>query len=80
MHVNIGIKDRDLQIDIMNQMRYFMPHILTFSTSSPFWWGQKTGFNSYRSIIFEDLPRTGIPERFDSSLEYDQYVKTLIKS
>ena len=79
MHVHIGIKDRDLQIDIMNQMRYFMPHILTFSTSSPFWWGQKTGFKSYRSIIFEDLPRTGIPERFDSSLEYDQYVKTLIK-
>ena len=79
MHVHIGIKDRDLQIDIMNQMRYFMPHILTLSTSSPFWWGRNTGFKSYRSIVFEDLPRTGIPERFDSSAEYDQYIKTLIK-
>ena len=79
MHVHIGIKDRDLQIDIMNQMRYFMPHILTLSTSSPFWWGQNTGFKSYRSIVFEDLPRTGTPERFDSSAEYDQYIKTLIK-
>jgi len=66
MHVHIGIKDRDLRIDIMNQMRYFMPHILTLSTSSPFWWGQKTGFKSYRSIVFEDLPRTGIPEMFNS--------------
>ena len=46
MHVHIGIKDRDLQIDIMNQMRYFMPHILTLSTSSPFWWGKNTGFKS----------------------------------
>ena len=79
MHVHIGIKDRDLQIDIMNQMRYFMPHILTLSTSSPFWWGQKTGFKSYRSIVFEDLPRTGIPERFESSVEYDHYIETLIK-
>jgi len=79
MHVHIGIKDRDLQIDIMNQMRYFMPHILTLSTSSPFWWGQNTGFKSYRSIVFEDLPRTGTPERFDSSAEYDHYIKTLIK-
>jgi len=78
MHVHIGIKDRDLRIDIMNQMRYFMPHILTLSTSSPFWWGQKTGFKSYRSIVFEDLPRTGIPEMFNSSVEYDQYVNTLI--
>ncbi len=79
MHVHIGIKDRDLRIDIMNQMRYFMPHILTLSTSSPFWWGQKTGFKSYRSIVFEDLPRTGIPEMFNSSVEYDQYINTLIK-
>ena len=56
-----------------------MPHILTLSTSSPFWWGQKTGFKSYRSIVFEDLPRTGIPEMFNSSVEYDQYINTLIK-
>ena len=79
MHIHIGIKDRDLRIDIMNQMRYFMPHILALSTSSPFWWGQKTGFKSYRSIVFEDLPRTGIPERFDSYVEYEQYIHTLIK-
>ena len=69
MHVHIGIKDRDLRIEIMNQIRYFMPDILTLSTSSPFWWGQKTGFKSYRIIVFEDLPRTGIPEMFNSSVE-----------
>ena len=79
MHVHIGIKDPDLRIDIMNQMRYFVPHILSLSTSSPFWWGRKTGFKSYRSIVFEDLPRTGIPELFNSSVEYDQYIDTLIK-
>ena len=53
MHVHIGIKDLDLRIDIMNQMRYFMPHILALSTSSPFWQGNITGFKSFRSIIFE---------------------------
>lgn len=79
MHIHIGIENRDLQIDIMNQMSYFMPHILTLSTSSPFWRGENTGFKSYRSIVFEDLPRTGIPERFGSSQEYDAYVETLIK-
>ena len=78
MHVHIGIEDRDLQIDIMNQMSYFMPHVLTLSTSSPYWKGQNTGFKSYRSIVFEDLPRTGIPERFGSAAEYDQYVRTLV--
>ncbi|HIL27482.1 MAG TPA: hypothetical protein EYG21_08915, partial [Nitrospinaceae bacterium] len=38
------------------------------STSSPFWWGQKTGFKSYRSIVFEDLPRTGIQVTLTSRL------------
>ena len=80
MHIHIGIDDRDLRIDIMNQMRYFMPHILSFSTSSPFWRGEKTGFKSYRSIVFEDLPRTGTPEYFDSASAYDKYVDTLISS
>ena len=79
MHVHIGIKSKDLRIDIMNQMRYFMPHILALSSSSPFWQGNLTGFKSFRSIIFEDLPRTGIPEVFSSYKEYDSYVKTLIK-
>jgi carboxylate-amine ligase len=80
MHVHIGIKDPDLRIDVMNQMAYFMPHILTLSTSSPFWLGQNTGLKSYRSIVFEDLPRTGPPEYFSSAQEYDRYVQTLIKT
>ena len=80
MHVHIGVSDRNLQIDVMNQMRYFLPHILCLSTSSPFWLGEQTGFKSYRSIIFEDLPRTGIPENFDSYMNYESYVKTLVDS
>ncbi|MEE9166489.1 MAG: carboxylate-amine ligase [Candidatus Neomarinimicrobiota bacterium] len=78
MHIHVGIPNKDLQIDIMNQIRYFLPHILTLSTSSPFWRGHNTGFKSYRSIVFEDLPRTGIPETFNSALDYEQYVNTLI--
>ena len=80
MHVHIGIKDEDLRIDVMNQMRYFIPHIMALSSSSPFWQGTETGFKSFRSIIFEDLPRTGVPEVFRSYQEYDRYIKTLIKS
>lgn len=80
MHVHVGIPDRNLQIDIMNQMAYFMPHLLALSSSSPFWFGRNTGLKSYRSIIFEDLPRTGVPEQFSSAMEYDQYVHTLIKT
>ena len=80
MHVHVGIPDRELRIDIMNQMRYFMPHILTLSTSSPFWLGNDTGLKSYRSVVFEDLPRTGLPEYFESADAYDSYIDTLIST
>jgi carboxylate-amine ligase len=80
MHVHIGIEDKELMIDVMNQSRYFLPHILALSTSSPFWHGRETGLKSYRSIIFEDLPRTGLPPTFDSWADYQSFADTLIKT
>ena len=80
MHIHIGFgtepQQRDLMIDIQNQLRYFLPHILSLTTSSPFWEGQDTGLKSYRSIIFENLPRTGIPPVFSSYDEYQSIVDT----
>ena len=83
VHVGFGHKDdpelKDLMIEIMNQARYFVPHLLALSTSSPFWHGQNTGLKSYRSIIFEMMPRTGIPHSFSSWAEYKTYENTLAK-
>jgi len=78
MHVHIGIEDRELLIDVMNQLRYFLPHILALSTSSPFWHGRDTGLKSYRSVVFENLPRTGIPQQFESYASYRSYADTLL--
>ncbi len=80
MHVHIGFgtepEQLDLLIDIQNQLRYFLPHILTLSTSSPFWHGHPTGLKSYRSIIFENLPRTGIPPTFSSFSDFNEMIET----
>ena len=78
MHVHIGIEDRELLIDVMNQIRYFLPHLLALSTSSPFWHGRDTGLKSYRSVVFESLPRTGIPQQFSAYASYRHYVDTLL--
>jgi carboxylate-amine ligase len=78
MHVHIGIEDRELLIEVMNQMRYFLPHLLALSTSSPFWHGRDTGLKSYRSVVFESLPRTGIPPVFSTYSDYKGYLGTLL--
>jgi carboxylate-amine ligase len=77
MHVHVGIDDDELRIDLMNQMSYFLPHLLALSCSSPFWLGQDTGLKSYRLTIFDALPRTGVPERFESWAEYERHVAIL---
>ena len=79
-HVHIGIEDQEFLIDAMNVVRYFMPHVLCLSTSSPFWIGQDTGLKSYRSIIFRNFPRTGIPPLFNSYTDFVRYRDTLVKT
>ncbi|MGH6816913.1 MAG: carboxylate-amine ligase [Hyphomicrobiaceae bacterium] len=78
MHVHVGIEDDDLRIDLMNQARYFLPHLLTLSTSSPFWEGKDTGLKSYRLAVMHELPRTGMPGRFAGWSEYRRTVGVLI--
>ncbi len=78
MHTHVGIENAELRIDLMNQMTYFLPHLLSLSTSSPFWEGEDTGLKSYRLTVFDALPRTGLPEQFASYGEYERHVQVLI--
>ena len=80
LHVHVGVADRERQIHIMNASRYFLPHVLALSTSSPFWVGHNTGLKSYRSEIFKQFPRTDIPDHFDSYPGFLRYVDLLIKT
>ncbi len=80
MHVHVAIEDPDDRIDLMNQIRYFLPHMLMLSTSSPFWQGEDTGLKSYRLSIFHELPRTGLPQRFESYGEYQRTVDVLVRA
>ncbi|MEZ4312079.1 MAG: glutamate-cysteine ligase family protein, partial [Polyangiaceae bacterium] len=76
----VGIKDRDVAMAMANQIRYFLPHILALSTSSPFWLGRSSGLKSLRSEIFKRFPRTGIPSPFRSYAEFQRYVDLLVKT
>ncbi|WP_417668079.1 carboxylate-amine ligase [Roseibium sp.] len=78
MHVHVGIEDAALRFDLFSQIPYFLPHLLALSTSSPFWQGRNTGLKSYRIGVFNELPRTGLPDRFESEASYRQTVDMLV--
>ena len=78
MHVHVGIPDQDQRIDLVNQLTYFLPHLLAMSTSSPFWQGEDTGLASYRLTVFDNLPRTGLPPRLSGWGEFERSVQVLV--
>ena len=80
MHVHVCVDDEDLRIDLMNQVLYFLPHLLALSTSSPYWHGQDTGLKSYRTVVFRALPRTGMPDEFHSWADYQRHIDTLVST
>lgn len=79
-HIHIGIEDRDFMIEAMNVSRYLLPHVLALSTSSPFWQARRTGLKSYRSIVFRNFPRTGVPPILGSYSDYEELLGVLVNT
>ncbi len=76
-HIHVGIEDPEFRIDCLNAARYILPHLLCLSTSSPFWLGRNTGLHSYRSIVFKNFPRTGVPRILHGWSDFTDLVDTL---
>src|SRR6185312_12368299 len=79
LHIHVAAPDRTSTIELLNEARYFLPHLLALSTSSPFWQGRDTGLKSYRTTVFRRFPRSGIPDQFNSWSEYEEYLETLVQ-
>ena len=80
MHVHVGLDDDQLRIDLMSQAAYFLPHLLALSTSSPFWRGEQTGLKSYRLAVFDELPRVGLPESFETWGEFQRHLDIMVQA
>lgn len=80
MHVHVGLDDDELRVDVMNQLAYFVPHLLAMSCSSPFWEGEDSGLQSFRLMLLSSLPRTGLPERFESFGEFRRHLDAMVRN
>jgi len=78
LHVHVGVENKEVAVEVMNEARYFLPHLLALSTSSPFWLGRSSGLKSSRAMIFRRFPRTGIPPQFESAAALSRFTDTLI--
>lgn len=80
MHVHVQLPDPEKRMAVMRAMLPHLPLFIALSASSPFWASHKTGLKGYRLAAYSELPRTGLPELFESRRDYDEYVGALQRS
>ncbi len=80
LHVHIGIESQAMAVELMNQLRTWIPHLLALSSNSPFWAGRLTGIKSYRTAIWKPFPRSGIPPTFPLVDDFNAYIQTLVRT
>ena len=80
MHVHVEFPDPSRRVDVMTRMLPYVPVFIALSTSSPFWQGRLTGLKGYRLAAYDELPRTGLPELFESNAAYEAYVDAMVTS
>lgn len=80
MHVHVQLPDSEKRFAVMRAMIPWLPLFIALSASSPFWGSHKTGLKGYRLAAYSELPRTGLPELFESRQAYDDYVDALKRS
>jgi carboxylate-amine ligase len=80
LHVHVAVPPDVDRVRLMNRAMPWLPLFLALSTSSPFWNGERTGLLSYRQAIYDEWPRTGIPDFFEDQAQYDAFAALLAQN
>ena len=80
IHVHIGVDDVDKVLPIVNALAVYLPHLQALSASSPFWAGERTGYASNRSLVFQQLPTAGLPWPLANWSEYESYLDDMVRT
>ena len=79
-HVHIGFEDSNKALKAYNYSIYYLPLFLALSASSVFYDNVNTGIHSYRTKIFDRLPKASIPEYFDTIDEMKELYEFLYET
>ena len=70
LHVHVGVDSGDKAVMICDRIMRHLPTLLALSASSPYWEGEATGLQSFRSKVMESLPTAGLPPLMRNWSEY----------
>jgi carboxylate-amine ligase len=80
LHVHVGVDDADRATWVANELRWHLAPMLALSANSPFWNGFDTGLASARAVVFENLPNTGVPTRFEGFDDWRRFERRMVET
>jgi len=80
IHVHVGVDDVNKVFPIINALAVYLPHLQALSASSPFWAGERTGYASNRSLVFQQLPTAGLPWPLQDWSEFEGYLDDMVRT
>ncbi|MGV9248395.1 carboxylate-amine ligase [Streptomyces sp. NPDC003710] len=80
MHVHVAVPGRQAGVEVLNRIRMWLPTLTAMSANSPLWEGHDTGFASWRTLIFDRWPVSGVPPYFADEADYERRVRRLLSA
>ncbi|MEU0333904.1 glutamate--cysteine ligase [Streptomyces sp. NPDC006193] len=80
MHVHVAVPDRRVGVAVLNRLRVWLPTLTAMAANSPLWEEHDTGFASWRTVVFDRWPVSGIPPHFADEKDYDARVRRLVET
>ncbi|HZF87830.1 glutamate--cysteine ligase [Streptomyces sp.] len=80
MHVHVAVPSRRTGVEVLNRLRPWLPTLTAMGANSPLWDGHDTGFASWRTIVFDRWPVSGIPPHFADDADYDLRMRRLVST
>ncbi|HIO41826.1 MAG TPA: YbdK family carboxylate-amine ligase [Aquifex sp.] len=77
IHIHVGIPNAEWAVRAFNNLVRYAPLLLALSANTPFYRGRNTGIHSYRMVVFEKLPRAGLPQHFNRYGEFESLIAHL---
>lgn len=80
LHVHVSVPSCVDRVELMNRVMRWLPLLLALSTSSPFWNARITGLLSYRQALYDEWPRSGIPDFFENEADYAAFTDRMTRA
>ncbi|MET9113429.1 glutamate--cysteine ligase [Streptomyces longwoodensis] len=77
-HVHVSVDSDEEGVAVVDRIRPWLSVLTALSANSPFWQGKETGYQSYRSRVWQRWPSAGPTELFGTPERYHRRVADMV--